>query len=202
MGKVCNFEQTTAVRLRYASPILGSKGFLPDQSLQKGNGGIPSNGATCSSSGALSRTVSFFRQILRLKIELLGQTLPKEVGCNMTDRVQFINHQGKQILLIDLSNCSPDNVDRIFRTAPDLVTARPLGSVLILSDLTGAFFDAEAIRVMQQTAVFDKPHIKKSAFVGTESFSQGFFENLRGFSRREFPAFKTRDEALACVVKD
>jgi hypothetical protein len=120
----------------------------------------------------------------------------------MIDRIRFITHQGKQILLIDLSNCSPDNVDRIFRTVPDFVTTRPLGSVLILSDFTGASFDAEAIRVMQQTAVFDKPHVKKSAFVGTESFPQGFFENLRGYSRREFPAFKTRDEALAWLAKD
>jgi len=120
----------------------------------------------------------------------------------MTDRARFITHQSKQILLIDLSSCSPDNVDRIFRTVPDLVTTRPLRSVLILSDFTAASFDEEAIRVMQQTAVFDKPYVKKSAFVGTESFPQGFFEDLRTFSRREFPAFKTRDEALAWLAKD
>jgi hypothetical protein len=50
---------------------------------------------------------------------------------------------------------------------------------------------------MQQTAVFDKPHIKKSAFVGAECLPQRFAESLKSFSRREFPAFKTRDEALA-----
>jgi hypothetical protein len=82
------------------------------------------------------------------------------------------------------------------------VTARPLGSVLILSDFTGASFDEEAIRVMQQTAVFDKPYVKKSAFVGTESFPQEFLENLRSFSRREFRVFKNRDEALAWLAKD
>jgi hypothetical protein len=120
----------------------------------------------------------------------------------MTCRAQFITHRGKQVLLIDLSNCSPDSVEGIFRTVPDLVTTHPLGSVLILSDFTGASFSEEAIRVMQQTAVFDKPYIKKSAFVGTESFPQGFSENLRNFSRREFPAFKTRKEALAWLAKD
>jgi hypothetical protein len=41
-----------------------------------------------------------------------------------------------------------------------------------------------------------------SAFVGTDSFPEGFFENLRSFSRREFPVFKTRDEALAWLAKD
>ena len=79
----------------------------------------------------------------------------------MIDRVQFIANQGKQILLVDLSNCSPTNVYKIIRTVPDLVATRPLGSVLILSDFTGASFDEESIRVLQQTAVFDKPYIKK-----------------------------------------
>jgi len=120
----------------------------------------------------------------------------------LTDRVQFVNHQGKRILLIDLSNCSPENVDRIVRTVPDLVATHQLGSVLILSDFTGASFDEEAIRVMQQTAVFDKPYIKKSAFVGIENLPQGFSENLSSFARREFPAFKTRDGALAWLAKD
>jgi hypothetical protein len=120
----------------------------------------------------------------------------------MIDNLRFISHQGKKILLIDLSNCSSDKVGEIFRAVPDLVTTHPLGSVLILTDFTGASFDEEAIRVMQQTAVFDKPYTKKSAFVGTESFPPAFSENLSRFSRREFPAFKTRSEALTWLAKD
>ncbi len=38
----------------------------------------------------------------------------------MTDRVRFITHQGKQILLLDLSNCSPDTVDKISELFPTL----------------------------------------------------------------------------------
>jgi hypothetical protein len=120
----------------------------------------------------------------------------------MTDRARFITHESKQILLIDLSNCSPDEVGKIFAAVPELVTTRPYSSVLILSDFAGASFDREAIRVMQQTAVFDKPYVKKSAFVGTEDFPQGFAENLSSFSLRKFPVFKTREEALAWLAKD
>jgi hypothetical protein len=120
----------------------------------------------------------------------------------MIDRVRFITHQSKRILLVDLSKCSAAGAEEILRALPDVVTTHPLGSVLKLSDFTGASLDAEGIRVMQETAAFDKPYIKKSAFVGTESFPEGFFENLKGFSRREFPAFKTRDEALTWLVKD
>jgi hypothetical protein len=120
----------------------------------------------------------------------------------MIDRIRFITHQTKQILLVDLSKCSAAEVEEILRALPDVVTARPLGSVLALSDFTGASFDAEGIRVLKETAAFDKPFVKKSAFVGTENLPQGFSENVSSFSRREFPAFKTRDEALAWLVKD
>jgi hypothetical protein len=55
---------------------------------------------------------------------------------------------------------------------------------------------------MQQTAVFDKPHIKKSAFVVAECLPQRFSESLKSFSRGEFPAFNSRDETLAWMAKD
>ncbi len=120
----------------------------------------------------------------------------------MTDHIRFITHQGKQILLVDLSNRSAGEVEKIVRALPEVVTTRQRGSVLILSDFTGASFDEEAIRTMKETAVFDKPYIKKSAWVGAENLPELFSENLKSFSRREFPTFKTREEAMTWLVKD
>jgi len=120
----------------------------------------------------------------------------------MADRIQFVSHGGKQILFVDFSNCSPAEVEKICRAVPELVTALPRNSVLILSDFTGASFDKDAIRAMKESAVFDKPHVKKSAWVGAENFPHEFSRSLSNFSRREFPAFKSREEALAWLVKD
>jgi hypothetical protein len=120
----------------------------------------------------------------------------------MNDRIRFITHQGKQILLVDLSHCSASMVEEILRKVPEIVTTRPRGSVLIFSDFTAATFDAEAIRVMKETAVFDKPYVKKTAWVGAENFPKEFSESLKNFSHREFPTFQSRDEALAWLAKD
>jgi len=120
----------------------------------------------------------------------------------LTDHIRFVTHLGKQILLIDLSNCSAAEVEKIFRAVPEFVTTRPRDSVLILSDFRGAPIDQEAIRIMKETAVFDKPYVKKSAWIGGENLPQGFSENLGNFSRREFPIFETREEALAWLAKD
>jgi hypothetical protein len=55
---------------------------------------------------------------------------------------------------------------------------------------------------MNESAVFDKPYIKKSAWVGAEGFPEAFRDSLKSFSRREFPTFKTRLEALDWLVED
>jgi hypothetical protein len=120
----------------------------------------------------------------------------------MTHRIRFITHQGKQILLVDLSHCSASEVEKVLRELPEVVTTRPLGSVLIFSDFTATTFDAESIRVMKETAVFDKPYIKKTAWIGAESLSPEFRATLPTFSGRDFPMFHDREQALAFLVKD
>jgi hypothetical protein len=120
----------------------------------------------------------------------------------LTEHIRFIIHQGKKILLLDLSNCSAAEVGKIFREVPELVMTRPRGSVLILSNFRGASIDEEAILIMKETAVFDKPYVKKSAWTGAEGFPRVFSESLRSFSRREFLVFETSEEALAWLVRD
>jgi hypothetical protein len=120
----------------------------------------------------------------------------------LSDHIRFITHQGKQILLIDIANCSAAQVEQIFRAVPELVTSRPRGSVLILSDFSGASIDQDGIRIMKETAVFDKLYVKKSAWTGTENLPRELAESLGTFSRRDFHVFETREEALEWLAKD
>lgn len=55
---------------------------------------------------------------------------------------------------------------------------------------------------MQESATFDKAHIKKSAWTGTETLPDSVREEVSKFSGREFPVFKTRAEALEWLTKD
>ena len=120
----------------------------------------------------------------------------------MEERIRFIEHEGKRILFIDLSNCSADEVTTIARVVPSYVTSEPRGSVLLLADFTGAQFDRIAIDRLKEGTVFDRPHVKKSAWIGVESIPHVFFEHIKSFSRRELPSFKTREEALAWLVQE
>jgi hypothetical protein len=78
----------------------------------------------------------------------------------------------------------------------------PGGSVLVLTDFSGAVFNTDALRAIKETAVLDKPFVKKSALIGTKNLPASFYDELRSFSRRELLVFKTREEALAWLAAD
>jgi len=115
---------------------------------------------------------------------------------------RIFDHEGKRILLVDFSNCKAHEVEAITRKVPDYVTTQPLRSVLVLTDFAGASFDRDALLVMKETAVFDKPYVKKSALIGTGSLPPEFYEDMKNFSRRELPIFTSREEALKWLVDD
>lgn len=120
----------------------------------------------------------------------------------MKDRIRFIEHKGKQILLVDMSHCTPRDVEKIALLVPTYVTTEPRGSVLLLADFTGAEFDRIAIERLKESAVFDRPHLKRSAWVGIEGLPHIFYEHIKNFSQRDLPSFKTREEAMEWLVKN
>jgi hypothetical protein len=118
------------------------------------------------------------------------------------DHVRFKTHQGKQILFIDLTNCSAEEVIERLTEVQRMVTAQPRESVLTLADLTGAQFSRAAVTRMKEVAVFDKPYVKRAALVGAQSLPKVFYEALKTFSQREFRRFKTREEAMDWLVRE
>jgi len=120
----------------------------------------------------------------------------------MEDRIRFLSHRGQQVLLADLSNCNPEQVARVARQVPAYAADEPRGSVLLLADFTGVKFDKTAIEILKQATVFARPLVKRSAWVGTDSLPRVFYENLKSFSQRDLPTFRTREEALEWLVEE
>lgn len=117
-------------------------------------------------------------------------------------RVRFITHKGKQILLVDCTHCSAEELEQVARIVPGHVTAQPLASVLLLADFTGSKFDRKIMETIKQGLVFDRPHLKRSAWVGTENLPHVFYEHMKIFSRRDLPTFPTRQEAMEWLVSE
>ena len=118
----------------------------------------------------------------------------------MDDRIRFIKHKGKVVLLVDCSHCSADELEKMSVLVPSYLGRQPKGSVLLLADFTGAKFDKKVTDHTKQVLVFDRPYLKRSAWVGIEALPKVIYENLKSFSQRDLPAFKTREEALEWLV--
>ena len=120
----------------------------------------------------------------------------------MKNRIKFISHKGKKILLADASNLSAEELVQLSPLALSRITAEPRGSVLLLADFSGSKVDKKSLEALKPALVLDRPYLKRSAWVGTENLPKIFYEHLKSFSQRELPLFKTREEAMDWLVED
>ena len=118
------------------------------------------------------------------------------------DRVSFIPHSGKQILIADFTECTPDEVKAVTDQVRRVVTAQLENSVLLMADFAGAQFSKDAVTRIKEATTYDRPYVKRAAWAHTGSLPKVFYEAIKTFSQREFPTFETREEALDFLVQD
>jgi hypothetical protein len=118
----------------------------------------------------------------------------------MEDRIRFIKHKGHAIFLLDFSHCAGKELLLLLDQVRADIARHAPGSVLTLADFAGAQIDKTVATKMKEVLVFDRPYVKRSAWVGTESLPHIFYEHFKSFSQRDFPTFKTREEAMDWLV--
>jgi hypothetical protein len=120
----------------------------------------------------------------------------------MPDRLTFITHQGKPIFLIDFSHCTKQQMILLLDQVQVTIAGREPNSVLTLADFTGTQVDKAVATRIKEVLVHDRPFVRRSAWVGTKDLPRVFYENFKVFSRRTFPQFDTREEAMEWLVQD
>jgi hypothetical protein len=116
------------------------------------------------------------------------------------DRIVFLTFRNQQVLLADCSDCSPEQLAAVIDDVPRHVTTQPLGSLLLLADFSHSIFTKETVEHLKIAAVFDRPHVKRTAWVLTQNLPKTFFDSVRSFSGREIATFETREQALEYLV--
>jgi len=118
----------------------------------------------------------------------------------MDDRVRFFEHKGKQILLLDFSDANARQMQLLLEHVRITVAQHGHESVITLADFTGSIVDHAVATRIKEVLTLDRPFVKKTAWVGSESIPHAFMENFRNFSQREIATFKTREEAMDWLV--
>ena len=127
--------------------------------------------------------------------------LDDTVGDVGQERLRFIKHKGQAIFMIDFSHCPAKEMLLLLDQIRAHVARHAPGSVLTLADVTGAPIDKAVATKIKEVLVLDRPYVKRSAWVGTESLPHVFYENFKNFSQRQLPSFKTREEAMDWLVE-
>ncbi len=118
----------------------------------------------------------------------------------MDDRIHFVEHQGKQILLLDFSHANAHEMQLLLEQVRITVAQHARESLLTFADFNGATVDHAVATKLKEVLTLDRPFVKKTAWIGTESIPHAFMENFETFSQREIVTFKTREEAMDWLV--
>lgn len=118
------------------------------------------------------------------------------------DRLHFEKYKGHAIFVIDLSHCNNKEILLLLDQVKSSVERHAPASLLILSDFSGTHIDKQVATRAKEVLVLDRPYVKKSAWLGTESLPHVFYENFKTFSQRELPSFKTREEAMEWLIQE
>ncbi|MGZ4816224.1 MAG: hypothetical protein ACXVZV_12495, partial [Terriglobales bacterium] len=112
----------------------------------------------------------------------------------------FIDHQGERLLLVDCSGCDPKQVAELSDRLAKFLDPHPDHSILLLADFTGTHFTREAIERIKIAAVYNRKHLKRSAWVFNSNLPKPVLESVQVFSQRDIPQFETREEAMKFLV--
>jgi hypothetical protein len=123
-------------------------------------------------------------------------------GTPSDERLRIVKHKGRVIYIIDFSHCPAKEILLLLDLVRADIARHAPGSLLTLADFTEAQVDKNVATRMKEVLVLDRPYVKRSAWVGTESMPHVFYEHFKNFSQRDFPVFKTREEAMDWLAQD
>jgi len=112
-------------------------------------------------------------------------------------QVSTVTHKGASIVKVDLSHTSSveENLETL-EQAKKLIRDQPPGSVLLLTDVTKAFFNAKGISAIKDWSSFNTPYVKASAVLGVSGIYRIVYEAVVKLVGREIACFDSEEQAL------
>jgi hypothetical protein len=117
------------------------------------------------------------------------------------ERVRFIEHNGQRVLLADYSGpVSEEEGLAAIAECMRVAALQPPKSLLIVTDVTGAIFNTRVVQALKDVAAHNGPYVRRAAVVGVSGLQKVIYQAVLRVTKREIPAFATREEALDWVT--
>lgn len=116
------------------------------------------------------------------------------------ERVRFIQHQWRQILIIDFSYCTVQEALVTMDEARKIIRIQPEETLLILTDVTEGKYNMDVIESLKEFTAGNKPYVKASAVVGLDGLKKAIYNMVVIFSKRKIPVFSDAQEAKDWLI--
>ena len=120
----------------------------------------------------------------------------------MTERVRFIRHKSAEILWIDWTDASADEILAAIAAAKRLIALRPPKSVRTLTTVSGARMERRVTDALKEYVAHNKPYVVAGAVVGLNDLKTvvfNFVNRATGRSLRAMDSVDVAKEWLASV---
>ena len=119
------------------------------------------------------------------------------------NRDRYIEHAGQKILLHDFTDLDGDAAAQLVLWCANNMIARGDRDLLVLTDVTGAYGNKDAIAAFKKATYRTRFYCKKTAVVGARGVVKFFLDLIVRFSGFENTReFETREEALAWLTTE
>src|SRR5215813_3189450 len=111
----------------------------------------------------------------------------------MDDRIHFVEHKGRKVLVCDFSHASAHQMQLLLEHLRITVAQHAHQALVTFADYTGAEVDRTVATKIKEVLTLDRPFVKKTAWIGSEGIPHAVMEGFHQFSQRHIMTFKTRE---------
>lgn len=111
-------------------------------------------------------------------------------------RVNFIEHQGQRILVVDFSHADLELVKATAAEYLHILKTQPANSALSLIAVEEIAFSPEAVKIGTELTELGQPYSLRTAISGVSGFRSFMLQTMLKATNRPAQLFKERSEAL------
>jgi hypothetical protein len=111
------------------------------------------------------------------------------------ERVSFIRHRSVEILLIDWSGATAEEILAAIQEAKQQIATRPEKSVRTLTNVTNARVDRRVTEALKEYVAHNKPYVMAGAVVGLNDLKTVVFNFVNRATGRSLRAMDSLDQA-------
>ncbi|MBI9049817.1 MAG: hypothetical protein JEZ00_10380 [Anaerolineaceae bacterium] len=117
------------------------------------------------------------------------------------ERIYFVEHHGKTILIQDFSNVkSTVEFIELLVESENMVATQPEGSVLALFDATNTRYSSESLSYLKESVKKSDAYMKASSVVGITGMLVYALNSVSKIVNRKYKLAKTREEAMDWLI--